>query len=257
MIVGSEILVVVFCFSCLMYASWSDMKSRSVTNRLWLLMIAVGIPFASYNLVIYRIPLLIPFTFSLLFTFVLSYLSFRLYLFGGADAKSLICISLLIPLHPDFRFSSHHFPLSLASNSGLIPFPFAISTLLNASILSLTVPGALFWYNLLNLRVRHQGLRKHLRYLFIGYLLRVNALPEIKHTRLVHLYEEREGNIEKKFIFGGLEIDREVIEKLKGYAAEGKIDGEVWVTPDLPFMLFITAGFVMSLLYGNFLFAFS
>jgi len=71
------------------------------------------------------------------------------------------------------------------------------------------------------------------------------------------LYEEREGNIEKKFIFGGLEIDREVIEKLKGYAAEGKIDEEVWVTPDLPFMLFITAGFVMSLLYGNFLFAFS
>ena len=63
--------------------------------------------------------------------------------------------------------------------------------------------------------------------------------------------------MEKKFIFGGVEIDSKLIEKLKGYAAKGKIDGEVWVTPDLPFMLFITAGFVMSLLYGNFLFAFS
>jgi len=184
---------------------------------------------ASYSLVIYRIPFLIPFTFSLLVTVVLTSLSFRLYLFGGADAKLLICIALLIPLHPDLRFFSHHFPLSLSSNPALIPFPFAISTLLNASIFSLTVPVALFWYNLLNLRVPHEGLRKPLRYLFIGYPLEVNALPEVKHVRLVHWYEEREGTVAKKFIFGGVEIDNEGIEKLKGYAAEGKIDETIWL----------------------------
>jgi len=53
-----------------------------------------------------------------------------------------------------------------------------------------------------------------------------------------------------------VEIDNEGIEKLKGYAAEGKIDETIWVTSDLPFLLFITAGFVMALLYGNFLFVF-
>jgi len=248
------VLDLIFCFSCLIYASWQDIKSRSVTNLLWVLMIAVGIPFATYNILIYRMPFLIPLIFSLLFTFTLSYLCFRLNLFGGADAKSLICISLLIPVHPGFHFFYCHFPVSLSLNSGLILFPFAISTLLNATILTLIVSLALFSYNLLNLS--HDELRKNLKYAFIGYKLHLNELTEVKHTRLIHSYGEKEGDIEKKILFGGVEIDKGVIEKLKNYAAEGKLDEQVWVTPDLPFMLFITAGFVISTLYGNFLFVF-
>lgn len=143
--VESNILVVIFSSSCLIYASWRDLKSRSVTNGLWLLMIAVGIPFASYSLFIHRISFLILLTFSLLFTFALAYLLFRLRLFGGADAKSLICISLLIPLHPDIHLFSHHFPLSLSLNTGFTPLPFSLSTLLNAAILSLIVPLTLFF----------------------------------------------------------------------------------------------------------------
>ncbi|MBE0516078.1 MAG: prepilin peptidase [Methanophagales archaeon] len=251
--VESNILIVVFCFSCLIYASWRDLKNRSVTNRLWLLMIAVGIPFASYNLFIHRIPFLILLTFSLLFTSALAYLFFRLHLFGGADAKSLICISLLIPAHPPIHFFSHHFPLSLSLNTGFTPLPFALSTLLNATILSLIVPLTLFFYNLSNLRPNE--LRKDRRYLFIGYRLPVDALSKVKHTRLVHWYEEKAGNVERTVLFGGVEIDNEVREKLNRYAAAGKIGEEVWVTPDLPFMLFVTAGFVSSILYGNFIVA--
>ena len=250
-----DIIVVVFCFSCLIYASWRDIKERSVTNRLWLLMIAVGIPLATYNILIYRIPFfLILLTFSLLFTSALSYLFFRLQLFGGADAKSLICISMLIPIHPGFHFFSYHFPISSSLNIGLVLFPFAISTLLNATILTLTVSFALFFYNLLNLRL--DELSENVRYAFIGYKLHVDKLTDLKHTRLVHSYKEKEGNVEKRFIFGGVEIDKGKIEKLKSYAADGELDKEVWVTPDLPFILFITAGFLISILYGNFLFVF-
>lgn len=248
-----DIIVVVFCFSCLIYASLTDFKMRSVPNELWLLMIAVGIPFASYNLFIYRIPFLIPFSFSLLFTFALSYLFFRLNLFGGADAKSLICISLLIPTHPDFYLLSHRFPF-LSTNTGI--FPFAISTLLNATILSLIVPLTLFFYNLWKLRLRPEELKKNIGCMFIGYQLHIDALSKEKHTRLVHLYEEEAGNLKRKFIFGGVEIDKGEVEKLKNYATDGRIDEEVWVTPNLPFMLFITFGFVISILYGNFLFLF-
>ena len=247
-------IVVIFCFSCLIYASWMDIKERSVTNWLWLLMIVVGVPIASYNLLIYRIPFLISLSFSLLFTSALSYPCFRLNLFGGADAKSLICISLLIPTHPCFHFFSHHFPISSSLNTGLVLFPFAISTLFNATILTLTVSFALFFYNLLNLRL--DELSENVRYAFIGYKLHVDKLTDLKHTRLIHSYDEKEGKLEKKFIFGGVEIDRGIIEKLKNYAAEGELDKEVWVTPDLPFILFITAGFLISVLYGNFLFVF-
>ncbi len=250
----SDILGIIFCFSCLIYASWHDIKSRSVTNRLWLLMIVVGVPVASYNLLIHRIPFLISLSFSLLLTSALSYLCFRLNLFGGADAKSLICISLLIPTHPSFHFLSHHFPISSSLNTGLVLFPFAISTLLNATIPALTVSFALFFYNLLNLRPEER--RKNPGLLFIGYKLHVDKLTDLKHTRLIHSYEEKEGKLEKKFLFGGVEIDRGVIEELKSYAYAGKLEEEVWVTPDLPFILFITAGFVISVLYGNFLFVF-
>jgi len=126
--------------------------------------------------------------------------------------------------------------------------------LLNAVILTLIVSLALFFYNLLNLRPEER--RKNLGYMFIGYKLHLDKLTDVKHTRLIHLYEEKEGRLEKKFIFGGMEIDRGIIEKLKKYAAEGELDKEVWITPDLPFILFITAGFVISVLYGNFLFVF-
>jgi len=66
--------------------------------------------------------------------------------------------------------------------------------------------------------------------------------------------DEGEGEGEKvvkRFSFGGVEIDEETVKRLKEYAAEGKIEDEVWVTPELPFMLFITAGFFISVVCGN------
>jgi len=59
------------------------------------------------------------------------------------------------------------------------------------------------------------------------------------------------GEVKRKFVFGGVEIDKEEVERLKNYHAQGKIGEDVWVTPELPFMLFITSGFVISLFYGN------
>lgn len=82
-----DILSVVFCSSCLIYACYSDIKKRSVTNGLWLLMIAVGIPFAAYDIIIHGISPLIYFIFPVLFTSALSYLLFKFHLFGGADAE--------------------------------------------------------------------------------------------------------------------------------------------------------------------------
>jgi len=227
---------VIFCSLILIYACYSDLKTRSVTNKLWLLMIAVGMPIAIYNIFIQGIPFLIRFVFSLFFTFLLSYLFFRMRLFGGADAKSLICIAVLIPTNP------------LNPTSIFDPFPFAITTLFNAAIVSLIAPTSMFFYNLLSLRSKR--LRGEFSLAFIGYKLRVEALTAVKDKpiRLLHSYD-KEGKA--KFIFGGAEIDEEMIKKLKDYRAQGKIGEDVWVTPGLPYMLFITSGFFISLFYGN------
>ena len=250
--IETDMFSAIFCAIILIYACYSDLKTRSVTNKLWLLMIAVGIPIAVYNIFIYGIPYLICFITSVSFTFVLSYLFFRFYIFGGADAKSLICISVLIPVHPCFTFLTHHFPISFNSSLVSDPFPFAITTLLNASIVALIIPLTLFFHNLLNIRPKE--LRANIGLAFIGYKLRIDALTGAKHIRLVHSYEEKEGKLERRHSFGGVEIDVAVVERLKKYNTQGKQDEKVWVTPELPFIIFITVGFFISLFYGNLIF---
>jgi len=147
-------------------------------------------------------------------------------------------------MQPDFAFVY----------SQLLLFPFAITTLLNAAIISLCVPLGLFVYNLLTLS--REELKGNLGLAFIGYKSCIEALSDkaAKHTRLVHLYEEAESDLNQVFVFGGVEIDTEVVEELKKYHAQGKIGDKVWVTPELPFILFITAGFFTALLFGNLIF---
>ena len=242
--IGTDIFSVAFCTLILIYACYSDIKTRSVTNRLWVLMIAVGCLIALYNCFRFGIPFLLGFTLSVFSTFCLTYLFFRLRLFGGADAKCLIALSVLIPVQPDFAFVY----------SQLLLFPFAITTLLNAAIISLCVPLGLFVYNLLTLS--REELKGNLGSAFIGYKSRIEALSDkaAKHTRLVHWYEEAESDLNRVFVFGGVEIETEVVEELKKYHAQGKIGDKVWVTPELPFILFITAGFFTALLFGNLIF---
>jgi preflagellin peptidase FlaK len=228
-----EQLKVIVCMLILVYACYLDIKERSVTNTLWVIMIALGIPFAFYNIIICGIPFLIAFFYSLAFTFALAYVFFKLNFFGGADAKCLIAISVLIPTTslPD-------------------PFPFAITTLFNAAIISLTVPIFLFMRNMLHVRDKRQDFVTS----FLGYTVPIADLANKRNLRLVHLYNEEDGEIKRKHIFGGVEIDEEIIEELKRYRDQGKIEGEILVTPELPFMLFITVGFFISLLYGNLIF---
>lgn len=221
----------IVCMFILVYACYLDIKERHVTNLLWLLMIAVGISFAIYDIITLGKPYLSEFIYSVVFTSALSYLFFKLNFFGGADAKCLMAISVLIPTTPIPD-----------------PFPFAITTLFNAVIVSVTVPVVLFLYNLLHLDTKPGNILAS----FTGYKVPIADLERKRNLRLVHEYEE-EGS-KRKYIFGGLKIDKGAIEELKKYHEQGNVDNRVWVTPELPFMLFITAGFFISMIYGNLIF---
>jgi preflagellin peptidase FlaK len=242
--IQTGIFSVVFCSLILLYACYSDLKTRTVANEVWLLMIAVGIPLAIYNLFLYGIPFLIRLVFSVFSTFLLAYLFFNLNLFGGADAKSLISIAVLIPVNP------------LSTSLIFDPLPFAITVLFNGAIISAIVPPSMFFYNLGDLHSKM--LRTDLKLAFIGYKMRIETLAKAKHKhlKLLHSYESEEGSgnagtVKRKLIFGGAEIDDEMIDTLKQYRTQGKISEDVWVTPGLPYMLFITAGFFVALFYGN------
>jgi len=148
-------------------------------------------------------------------------------------AKCLICLSILIPEQPLAQY----------------PFPFALTTLLNAALFSLVTPISLFVYNLLKLSP--DELRANIRLAFIGYKLAPERLGDVKHIRLLHLYKEDGGELNRDFVFGGAEIEEDVVRRLRAHGVQ-----EVWVTPELPFMIFITVGFFTSLLYGNLIFLF-
>ncbi|HUV03253.1 MAG TPA: A24 family peptidase C-terminal domain-containing protein [Desulfobacteria bacterium] len=265
----------------LLYACYSDLKSRSVANEVWLFMIGAGIPLALYNVFLDGIPYLrlmmilshkillsVPYpllssffpsvllfspsllrlNFSIGLTFLLAYLFFYFGLFGGADAKALIGIAILIPMHP--------------LNASLIvdPLPFAITTLFNGAIISgfllVILLPSMFFLNLSNLDSKE--FRDNRGLALIGYKMNIEALTKPKYKillRLLHSYDEEGeadgGTIKRNFIIGGIEIDDEVLEQLKKYHLQGKIGEDVWVTPGLPYMLFITAGFFITLFYGN------
>ena len=223
---------IIFCSVVLLYACYSDIKTRTVPNKLWLLTICMSIPLIIYNLFIFGMPYLIDFMISISLTSILVYLFFRLGSFGGADAKSLICIAILIPTNPI------HYVFNI--------FPFAITTLINASIISLITLLLMFFYNLWNLEFNE--FRNNLKLVFMGYKTHINTLTIKKHVWLLHSYNEDITN--KKVVPKGVELNNKIIEQLKEYAIQSKLD-KVWVTPKLPYMLFITSGFFISLYYGN------
>jgi len=241
-----DIYRVVFALLILAYASYSDIRRRSVSNIAWLVMVGVGISFAGYYAVMQGMSFLIPLIFSATITGTVSYIFFRLGFFGAADAKALICIAVLFPTQPRFTIPSYHFPLFDASIP--VVFPFALIVLLNAAVLALAVPISLFFRNL-----RSLGLKEFMRnaaMYFVAYRVNIDGLRSDGFARLTHTYEEIDGHLTRRYSLGGIPLNSDTVQLLKAYHKEEKVAAEVWVTPELPFILFIVLGFLASCLLG-------
>ena len=239
-----DVYRVVFALLILVYACYSDIRKRSVPNIVWLVMAGVSIAFAGYYTVVQGMSFLFPLIFSATITGAVSYIFFRLGFFGAADAKALICIAMLLPTRPSFTILSYHFPLFDVSVP--VIFPFALIVLLNATVLALAVPISLFLRNL-----RSLGLREFMgnaAMCFIAYRVNIDGLRNIRFARLTHTYEEIDGHLTRRYLLGGTPINNKTVRQLKAYHGEGKVAATVWVTPELPFILFIALGFVASCL---------
>jgi preflagellin peptidase FlaK len=237
---------VVFSLLILAYAGYSDIRKRRVSNIVWLVMAGVSIAFGGYYTAVQGMSFLIPLILSATITGAVSYIFFRLGLFGAADVKALICIAVLFPIQPVFNILYNHFPLFGAYVP--VAFPFALTVLLNAAVLALAVPISLFFRNLYSL-----GLKEFVRnaaMCFVAYRVNIDGLRSDRFARLTHTYEEIDGHVTRRYSLGGTPINSKIVQKLKAYHREQKVGAEVWVTPELPFILFIALGFMMSCLLG-------
>lgn len=243
-----DIFIVLFCLLILIYACRSDLRERSVSNIPWLVMAMAGIGLLIRGVATDGTSLLVKSAVSIVLTLVVAYLFFRLNLFGAADAKCLIAMSVLFPAPPTFVILSQRFPLLFDPATPEV-LPFALTTLMNAALLALVVPLSLCVRNLLDLGFG--GCCRQPGKVFTSYQIPIAQLAKKKHVRLVHPFPEKDGKLKKIFNLSGVEIDEEMVKQLENYHREGRLGDKVWVTPELPFIVFITAGFLTAVLLGN------
>jgi preflagellin peptidase FlaK len=157
-------------------------------------------------------------------------------LVGGADAKALVAMGLVVPI----------FPMSLldigsTSSSFLQVVPFAFNVLVDAALLSLAVPLGLAFRNLHAREFRWHGG-------FTTYSLPVDELPR----RFVWVDDPALPN-------GGGEHEEETTaEDITRRTAEAEAlrargVSRVWVTPQLPFVFFLALGTIVGVVAGNLL----
>ena len=243
-----DILKILFSMPFLLYSCYSDLDSRRVSNKVWKYMLTSGSVFVLYELFIGGISHLIPLLFSGVVVFTVVYILFQLGAFGGGDAKGLIVLSILFPSYPVFSFSGKVYPLLGLPPLGLFTF----TVLGNALLLTTLVPLGMFCYNLLHFSPE---MVKTPLYMFIGYRTEVSSLKYKKHLGLLERFElDESGSLKRGFARTGLNFDANQRPELEEYLKKGLIEKDIWVTPGLPFMLSITAGFITAVIFGDLIF---
>ena len=62
------------------------------------------------------------------------------------------------------------------------------------------------------------------------------------------------GSLKRRLARTGLNFDADQKPELEEYLKKGLIGRDIWVTPGLPFMLSITAGFITAVIFGDLIF---
>jgi preflagellin peptidase FlaK len=213
----------------LTYASYTDVKTRRAANKLWIIMAIIG----AVLLLIQYLDGGFPNIWYLVFIpimIALMYLFFQMrLLFGGADAKALMALAILVPIQPTML--GEQLPLweSFMPGSWII---FA-----NATILFLLIPLSLLVYNIgkRNVKFPHS---------LLGYVITVE---KAKQKFVWPLEKIKDGKRRLMYMPKNFDIDEELAE----FEKQGIT--EIWVTPKIPFMIPLLIGFLVSFFLGDLL----
>jgi preflagellin peptidase FlaK len=133
------------------WAALSDVRTRRVTNRLWPPLVGLGVVLLLWDLLGHVPPagvadwrFLLQAGISLVFVVPLSYLFWRVGGFGGADAKALIALAVLLPAYPQYLLPTTALPL-VETPVGV----FSFTVLTNTVVVAMAYPLALGVRNLL------------------------------------------------------------------------------------------------------------
>jgi preflagellin peptidase FlaK len=239
----------------LAYASWSDFKTREVSNTVWLFFAPPAFTLTAIELLLYgnlQQLLLYGLCFGLTATFAI--ILFYTGGFGGADAKALMCLALALPFYPKELFlplsgtpspiSQIFFPVTIFSNAVLLAAATAIYMLFRNIFWRWRTGKKLFE------GYEEASFGKKILVLLTGYKVSVGKLRDKWH---VYPMEDLEENTSKrKLVLIPKDEGRDaIVQRLAKAVEEGKIDDRVWATPGLPMLIFITAGLILALVVGD------
>ena len=244
-----DMIGLVVSFTFLIYSSWSDIVSREVSDRVWMIFFPVGLTLTTIRLVAQSgswLPILLSVAVTVAISLALPFLG----LWGGADGKGFICLALMNPVIPALGGSLFH----------IVDPLFPLVVFCNAYIASLF---AVLYPIQRNLRARrrkrlfkgleHESFLHKAAALLTGYQVQIDDLeskPYLFPLESIHL---QESTVRRRFEFN-LRIDSDrskELAEIKRAADSGLLEGGIWVSPGLPFLVFVTLGLAISVLFGD------
>lgn len=222
----------------LAYASLRDWKTREVPDWVWAVLASAGGFLTALRTLLFGEPELMLWLVGLA---VLSILALALYytgLFGGADSKALICLGVALPMLPSFLE-----PL-LGVWIIFLPFTVAFNTFLLASltVFYVALRNLCYWARRRRIFDGFEGepLRRKAAAFLIAY--KVSRSKLLRNPGLSLAEENSNGGRRWNF---RLKLAEEPISSLE------ELPAEVWVTPQLPLLVFMTLALAVSLLLGD------
>ena len=251
---------VVISLAFLLYASWKDYRAREVSNRVWMVYAPIALVLSLSELIIYEPGRLPAFGLSFGVTAVIAVLLFYTGGFGGADSKALMCIALALP----FSVGTMVGPLSVLGESPLALNLYPLTIFSNGVLFAAATGIYLLLYNVLwharNRRKFFDGtlvkepVSKKLLVMITSHRVLLQKLKETWHIYpMEDVQTENQNNLPKRtlLVVPKDEGREEIVTRLSQAVDAAKIDNQVWATPGLPMLIFITAGFVVSLVIGD------
>ncbi len=211
----------------LIYSSFLDIIQREVPNKVWAFFgpVAIAIllsqlflsPPPSYKLWLMMIDMVLMIAFSVG--------GFYFGLYGGADAKAFMVLAVLQPSWPYYTLNP------------LPQVPFLLDVLINGALISL---ANLLFFLILN------AARGDLEFPYCLFGLR-RSVESVKGKFFWPMYRIKDGELVRS-----LRPPMEEEEEKKVWEEiERRGIKEIWATPQLPFLVYVTIGYYITAIYGD------
>jgi preflagellin peptidase FlaK len=243
---------VLLCIVFLIYASWSDFKTREVSNWVWVIFAPLALILTSLQFVMFDPGLLQGYVLSFAATSALSITLFYAGAFGGADAKAFICLSLALPFYPADILQPYSSPVSPLSQMLFTITIFSNAVLLAALSVLYIMARNLLWKQRTKKNL-FEGVEKEAKWRKILVLLSGYKadIAELEKKEYLYPLEDFDENERKLFVVPKDEDRKEIVARIQKAKREGRLQNGVWATPGLPMLIFVTIGLIVALVYGD------